>query len=61
MPRISIRVNAICHDGTLSEIFDRWIADPAVDAQVLAAHSIGRFASPMEHAKVTLFPISDAA
>ena len=56
-----IRVNAICPGGTHSEMFDRWIADPVVNAQVLAAHPIGRFSDPMEQAEVALFLLSDAA
>lgn len=57
----NIRVNAICPGGTRSEMFDRWIADPEVNAQVLAAHPIGRFSDPMEQAEVALFLLSDAA
>lgn len=57
----NIRVNAICPGGTRSEMFDRWIADPAVNAQVLAAHPIGRFSDPLEQAEVALFLLSDQA
>ena len=56
-----IRVNAICPGGTRSDMFDRWIADPVVHAQVLAAHPMGRFSDPMEQAEVALFLLSDAA
>jgi len=56
-----IRVNAICPGGTRSEMFDRWVADPAVNAQVLAIHPIGRFAEPLEQAEVALFLLSDQA
>ncbi len=56
-----IRVNAICPGGTRSEMFDRWIADPVVHAQVLGAHPMGRFSDPMEQAEVALFLLSDAA
>lgn len=57
----NIRINAICPGGTRSEMFDRWIADPAVNAQVLRAHPIGRFSKPMEQAEVALFLLSDKA
>lgn len=57
----NIRVNAICPGGTRSDMFDRWTADPKVNAQVLAAHPIGRFSDPMEQAEVALFLLSDAA
>ena len=57
----NIRVNAICPGGTRSDMFDRWTADPEVNAQVLAAHPIGRFSDPMEQAEAALFLLSDAA
>ena len=57
----NICVNAICPGGTRSDMFDRWTADPKVNAQVLAAHPIGRFSDPMEQAEVALFLLSDAA
>lgn len=40
------RVNAICPGETRGEMFDRWTADPAVNAQVLAAHPIKWFSDP---------------
>ena len=57
----NIRVNAICPGGTRSEMFERWTSDPAVHAQVLAAHPIGRFSDPAEQAEAALFLLSDAA
>lgn len=57
----NIRVNAICPGGTRSEMFDRWVANPEVNAKVLAAHPIGRFSDPREQAEVALFLLSDAA
>ncbi len=57
----NIRVNAICPGGTRSDMFDRWTADTEVNAQVLAAHPIGRFSDPMEQAEAALFLLSDAA
>ncbi|MBP2302100.1 SDR family NAD(P)-dependent oxidoreductase [Azospirillum picis] len=57
----NIRVNAICPGGTRSEMFDQWTADPAVNAQVLAAHPIGRFSDPAEQAEAALFLLSDKA
>ena len=57
----NIRVNAICPGGTRNDMFDRWTADPEVNAQVLAAHPIGRFSDPMEQAEAALFLLSDAA
>jgi len=57
----NIRVNAICPGGTRSEMFDRWTAAPEVNAQVLAAHPIGRFSDPMEQAEAALFLLSDKA
>ena len=57
----NIRVNAICPGGTRSDMFDRWTADPEVNAQVLAAHPIGRFSDPREQAEAALFLLSDAA
>ena len=47
----NIRVNAICPGGTRSEMFDNWIADPAVNAHLLAAHPVGRFSDPIEQAE----------
>lgn len=57
----NIRVNALCPGGTRSEMFDRWVEDPDVHAQVIAAHPIGRFSEPIEQAEVALFLLSDAA
>lgn len=57
----NIRVNAICPGATRSEMFDRWVADPDVNARVLAAHPIGRFSDPSEQAEAALFLLSDKA
>lgn len=57
----NIRVNAICPGATRSEMFDRWVADPEVNARVLAAHPIGRFSDPSEQAEAALFLLSDKA
>lgn len=57
----NIRVNAICPGATRSEMFDRWVADPDVNARVLAAHPIGRFSDPSEQAEAALFLLSDNA
>ncbi|KRB83523.1 short-chain dehydrogenase [Sphingomonas sp. Root710] len=57
----NIRVNAICPGATRSAMFDRWVADPDVNARVLAAHPIGRFSDPSEQAEAALFLLSDNA
>ena len=55
-----IRVNAICPGATRTEMFDGWMADsPELEASMLAAHPIGRFADPIEQARAALFLISD--
>ncbi|WP_438037905.1 SDR family NAD(P)-dependent oxidoreductase [Sorangium sp. So ce128] len=57
----NVRVNAICPGGTHTAMFDRWIKDGAVEQHVLASHPIGRFADPIEPARVALFLASDEA
>lgn len=57
----NIRINALCPGGTRSDMFDSLIADPAVEAEIAAAHPIGRFAEPDEQARATAFLLSDAA
>ncbi|WP_437850230.1 SDR family oxidoreductase [Sorangium sp. So ce363] len=57
----NVRVNAICPGGTHTAMFDRWIKDGAMEQHVLASHPIGRFADPIEPARVALFLASDEA
>ena len=57
----NIRINALCPGGTRSEMFDGWIADPEVEASLLAQNPTGRFAEPIEQARVVLFLLSKAA
>lgn len=55
----NIRVNALCPGGTHSDMFDHIIEDPEIHRAMVENHPIGRFADPIEQARVALFLASD--
>ena len=56
----NVRVNALCPAGTMTDMFDSLLkSNDAMRVQMLADHPIGRFAEPMEQARVALFLASD--
>ena len=59
--RQGIRINAVCPGGTRTRMLAKWFQDPAVEAQVMARHPIGRIAEPEEIARAVLFLASDDA
>jgi NAD(P)-dependent dehydrogenase (short-subunit alcohol dehydrogenase family) len=57
-----IRVNAICPGTARTGMVEAWMGgDPALEAQVVALHPIGRIAEPVEIAQAAIWLCSDAA
>lgn len=56
-----IRVNALCPGATLTDMLERWFADPQVERAILAQQPMHRAADPREIAQCAAFLLSDEA